>query len=81
MTLTLDFVLYGLAGTVAVTHRLNRDPAGTGFDLLGIDFDDVDLTGFPVVEATTSYEGQGYRALMGWLHVASVPQNCVEGGT
>lgn len=69
MTLTLDFVLHGVAGTVAVTHRLNRDPAMIGFDLLGIDFDELDLTGFPVVEATTRYEGQGYRALMGWLQV------------
>ncbi|GAA2759301.1 hypothetical protein GCM10009872_46610 [Actinopolymorpha rutila] len=65
----MDFVLHGQAGTASVTHRLNDQPAAVGFDLLGIDFGDLDFSGFPVVEATTSYEGQGYRALMGWLQV------------
>lgn len=69
MTLTLDFVLHGHPGTVSVTHHLNRDPTGVGFDLLGIDFDGVDLSGFPVVEATTHYEPEGYRAIMGWIQV------------
>ncbi len=61
MTLTLDFVLHGQPGTVSVTHRLNDKPNAVGFDLLGIDFGDLDFSGFPVVEATTSYEGRGYR--------------------
>lgn len=69
MALTLDFVLHGQPGTVSVTHHRNDDPVGVGFDLLGIDFGDVDLTRFPVVQATTHYEGEGYRALMGWLQV------------
>lgn len=69
MTLTLDFVLHGHPGTVTVEHRLNTDPDAVGFDLLGIDFGDIDLTRFPVVEATTAYDGEGYRALMGWIQV------------
>jgi hypothetical protein len=69
MTLTLDFVLHGRPGTVTVDHRLNDDPAAVGFGVLGIDFDDLDMSGFPVVEATTRYEGQGYHALMGWIQV------------
>ena len=69
MTLTLDFTLHGQPGKVTVSHQLNRDPAAVGFDLLGIDFGDLDLSGFPVVEATTTFDGQGYRALMGWLQV------------
>ena len=69
MTLTLDFTLHGIPGTVAVSHRLNTGLADAGFDVLGLDFDDGSVTGFPVVEATTRYEGSGYRALMGWIQV------------
>jgi hypothetical protein len=69
MTLEIGFVLHGQTGTVTVMHRLNSDPAAVGFDLLGLDLGDLDLSGFPVVEATIQYEDQGYRALMGWLQV------------
>jgi hypothetical protein len=69
MTLRLDFVLHGQAGTVDVTHRLNDGAAGVGFDLLGLDFTDDHVRGFPVVEATVEHPAQGYRALMGWIQV------------
>lgn len=69
MRLELTFVLRGQMGTVTVEHRLNDDPVGVGFDLLGVDFGDLDFSGFPVVEARTQYPAEGYRALMGWLQV------------
>lgn len=69
MTITVDFTLHGRPGTVSVTHRLNTGLADAGFDVLGLEFTDDEVRGFPVVEATTRYEGAGYRAIMGWIQV------------
>lgn len=77
MTLKIDFSLHGQPGMVTVEHQLNDDPEAIGFGLLGIDFGALNFSGFPVVEATTQYQGRGYRACMGWLQVVrySAPED------
>jgi hypothetical protein len=69
VTMRIEFSLHGLAGTVAVEHQINDDPAAVGFGLLGLDFEPDEPTGFPVIEANVQYEGRGYKACMGWLQV------------
>ena len=52
---------------VSITR--NEEPARWGWRLLGIDVPLEHIVGFPVVEATVDYPGEGYAAVMGWVQV------------
>jgi hypothetical protein len=51
---------------------VNRDPIRWGFDLLHLPFDISATIGFPVFESRVSYNGEGYRAMMGWIQLVTV---------
>jgi hypothetical protein len=65
--LTIDFVAHDLPGSVTVQCQANTDPQRLGFGLLGLPFPPERARGFPVIEATVAYAGQGYHAWMAWL--------------
>lgn len=71
-TLALPFHLHGFAGRVTVRYGENHDPAYWGFDVLGLPFDIALAQGFPVCEANITYDGPGYRAMMGWIQLVTV---------
>jgi hypothetical protein len=67
--LAIDFVAHNMPGSVTVRCQANTDPERLGFGLLGLPFPPERARGFPVVEATVAYAGQGYHAWMAWLQV------------
>lgn len=75
LALLLDFEAHGLPGQVRVSHGVNSDPVNTGMNMLGLD----DGTGswargFPTVEASVQYSGDGYKMVMGWIQTIRVTQ-------
>jgi hypothetical protein len=68
-TADLPFRLRDRDGAVHVEVRPNDDPEELGHPLVAIGYDVSAFRGFPVVEATISYDGYGPRAWMGWLQV------------
>lgn len=69
MSLTLPFRLRGHDGFVTVEHEVNRDPGRWGYHLLGLPYDASVAEGFPVVQASVQFPGEGYAAAMGWIQV------------
>ena len=67
----LPFACLGDAGTVEVHCGVTSDPAALGFDLAASGFDNARFTGFPAIRAEVSLDGEGYRAVVGWLQVIS----------
>jgi hypothetical protein len=63
------FELHGRRGTVTVTYGENVDPRHWGYEVLGLPYDLSAARGFPVLEASVRYSGQGYRAFMGWIQI------------
>ena len=62
----------GCAATTAsfaCRSRATRSPTRWGWRLLGLDVPLEHIVGFPVVEATVDYPGEGYAAVMGWVQV------------
>ena len=68
-TLDLPFRLRERSGAVHVGIWPNDDPVDLGHPLVAVGYDETLFRGFPVVEATISYDGHGPRAWMGWLQV------------
>lgn len=66
---TIPFRLNGLEGQVTVEYGVNEDPIRWGYGLLGLSFPPETAQGFPVVQASVSYPGEGYAAHMGWIQV------------
>jgi hypothetical protein len=69
MGLTIPFHLRGYDGLVTVEPEVNRDPRRWGYHLLGLPYDAVVAEGFPVVQASVRFPGEGYAAAMGWVQV------------
>jgi hypothetical protein len=67
--LVVPFELRGLVGRVEVTLAPNEDPRRWGFHLLGLDLALDHLRGFPVLQATIAFPGEGYAAVMGWVQL------------
>jgi hypothetical protein len=72
--LELPFRLRGHDGVVSVSYGVNEDPDAWGFDLFDLPFDRALVRGFPLMLATITFAGSGYRALMGWIQVATVEE-------
>jgi hypothetical protein len=66
---SIPFRLNDLDGEVAVEYGVNEDPMRWGYGLLGLAYPTEVARGFPVVQATVSYPGEGYGAYMGWLQI------------
>jgi hypothetical protein len=69
---TFAFSLDGRNGSVAVEFGANDDPSRWGFGALGLDWPVSLAVGLPVLEATVSYAGEGYAAVMGWIQVVRI---------
>jgi hypothetical protein len=69
--LVLPFACRGDAGAVRVHYGVTSDPAALGFDLVAAGFDNARFAGFPAMRAEVSLDGEGYRAVVGWLQVIS----------
>jgi hypothetical protein len=69
--LVLPFACRGDTGTVDVHYGVTSDPAALGFDLAASGFDEERFAGFPAIRAEVSLDGEGYRAVVGWLQVIS----------
>jgi hypothetical protein len=67
----IPFILRGLRGEVIVEYGINDNPAWWGFgeSVLGEAYPPKMAFGFPVVQASVAYEGEGYGAFMGWVQV------------
>ncbi|HTZ29607.1 MAG TPA: hypothetical protein VMC83_36760 [Streptosporangiaceae bacterium] len=76
--LELPFACRGDAGTVQVHYGVTSDPAALGFDLAAIDFDSTRFAGFPAIRAEVAMDGEGYRAVVGWLQV--ITRSVAAGG-
>lgn len=72
--LELPFRLRGYDGVVAVSYGRNDDPEYWGFALFDLPFELEFVRGFPLMQATISYDGPGYLALMGWIQVVTVEE-------
>lgn len=73
--LKLDFTSHDERGTVSVSYGVNDHPEGLGYAILGLPSSTAVAQGFPVMEATVHYEGDGYYAWMGWIQVVSTRQH------
>ncbi len=73
-TLTLPFHLRGQEGTVAIYYGVNHHPLAWRLDLLDLPFDLSLIEGFPVCQATLTYPGAGYQAVMGWIQLITVQE-------
>lgn len=69
--LELPFRLHGHPGRVRVRYGVNDDPGITGHDLIAVGYDEHSFRGFPVIEATVDTDGDGYRALCGWVQLVT----------
>jgi hypothetical protein len=69
--LVLPFTCRGGTGSVDVSYGVTADPVAVGFDLVASGFDEERFRGFPVIRAGVSFDGDGYRAVLGWLQVVS----------
>lgn len=58
-------------GTVEVSYGVTVDPVAVGFDLVASGFDERRFRGFPVIRADVSFDGTGYRAVLGWVQIVS----------
>jgi hypothetical protein len=67
--LVVPFELRGLDGRVEVTLAPDEDPRRWGWHLVGLDIPLERLHGFPVLQATIDYPGEGYAAVMGWVQL------------
>jgi hypothetical protein len=80
----VPFQAHGYAGSVEVAYETEGYPDVIGFDLVAIGYDDPErFRGFPVMKASVSYEGTGYRGNFGWLQVigcesVDVPPNLAD---
>lgn len=66
---TFGFRVREQDGEVRVAYGVNDDPMRWGFGLLGLDFEPDVARGFPVLEATVVYPGEGYAAYFGWIQL------------
>jgi hypothetical protein len=57
---------------VTVELEANGDPNHWGFGVLGLPWPEHLALGLPVLEATVSYPGKGYAAVMGWIQVVRI---------
>jgi hypothetical protein len=67
--LVVPFELRGLEGRVEVMLAPSEDPRRWGWHLVGLDIPLEHLRGFPVLQATIDYPGEGYAAVMGWVQL------------
>ena len=72
MTQTFPFRLRNREGAVSATLQANKDPERWGYGILGLPWPSRLAVGMPVLEATVSYEGEGYEAVMGWIQVVRI---------
>jgi len=66
-----EFTHHGYAGQIDVAVRENHGVLSSGFSAIDLRFTDDMVRGFPVVNASVSFEGAGYEAMFGWLQVIS----------
>ncbi|MHB8587841.1 MAG: hypothetical protein ACYDA0_03190 [Candidatus Dormibacteraceae bacterium] len=58
---------------VRVRCTINKDPRLWGYHDLDLPFDGVATApGFPVLNASVSYAGRGYSAIMGWVQLVRI---------
>ena len=72
LALEIPFRLRGYDGYVSIAYGEDQDPARWGFDVPGMLYQPFDLElakGYPVCEARITYDGPGYRAMMGWIQL------------
>ena len=69
---SFPFRLRGLDGSVEVQYTRNADPERWGYGLLGLPWPMRLAEGLPVLEATVTYPGDGYAAVMGWIQVVRI---------
>jgi len=72
MSEVFEFSLHGRKGSVTVEFEANEDPPRWGFEVLGLPWPAHLAIGLPVLEATVSYPGEGYVAVMGWIQVVRI---------
>ncbi|HEV8340430.1 MAG TPA: hypothetical protein VGR25_12365 [bacterium] len=67
----IPFKLRGLSGEATAEYGINDNPIRWGFgkSVLGEAYPPKMALGFPVVQASVAYEGEGYAAVMGWVQV------------
>lgn len=70
--LQLPFRFAGKHGAVSAHYSLNHGHASTGFSALSPRHADWDVKGFPVMDASVSYEGKGYEKVFGWIQIVTV---------
>lgn len=69
--LVIPFHLRGYDGLVRINYRENHDPHSAGYDALALPFDLTLTEGYPACYARVGYDGQGYRAYMGWIQIVT----------
>ena len=67
----IEFTHHGYTGWTDVAVRKNHGVLSSGFSAIDVRFTDHMVRGFPVVNASVSFEGAGYEAMFGWLQVIS----------
>lgn len=69
--MNLPVLLRGFSGEVTVEYGINDDPIRWGFgeSVLSEAYPPEMAVGFPLVQATVAYEGEGYAAVMGRVQV------------
>ena len=61
------FFIRDYAGELKINYHVNKNPDIWGFSKLDLPFSIETAKGFPVCEATISYEGKGYHSVFGWI--------------
>jgi len=72
MNQSFPFILRSREGTVLARLEPNEDPERSGYAILGLPWPTELAKGMPVLEATVSYEGNGYEGVMGWIQVVRI---------
>lgn len=65
----MPFQVRDRAGSIYVEVWPNDDPEELGLGLVAVGYDEAAFRGFPCVQATIRYDGEGLRAWFGWLQV------------
>ncbi|MBI2788952.1 MAG: hypothetical protein HYX59_09755 [Elusimicrobia bacterium] len=64
----IPFSIKNERGAISVRVTSNAGAKHSGFDILG-PMKEWNLKGFPVMKATVTFEGTGYRAILGWIQI------------
>jgi hypothetical protein len=71
---------HDFAGVVSVCVTRIASGTDAGYDALpGLSFDPAAAIGYPSMSATVTYEGTGYRRLMGWVQAVHTVHTFADG--